>query len=176
LAWPYARRAREFGRAETSLRSHRVGDTGTTRDRTIWLLTLAARALSSGVAAFWVYAAIGYAIANRGIPWSRETVGLAMLIAGTAASAVFAYTSSGLGGALMLLCGITHGLTTFWTAESGKLAASVLSGGPFLLAGLLFISAWLRTRRKAALAGPPRAPQPPEAPQAPLESTQGDIS
>ncbi len=84
---------------------------GTTRDRTIWLLTLAARALSSGVAAFWVYTATNFIIAN-GAQWSLQAIGMAMPIAGTAASAIFAYTSAGLGGALMLLCGVTHGLTT----------------------------------------------------------------
>jgi len=158
-----------LGRPSGPLRSLRVEDTGTTRDRTTWLLTLAARALSSGVAAFWLYIGIAYAITYR-TQWTLETAGMAMLIFGTAASAVFAFSSAGLGGLLMLLCGASHGVTTYWTAESGKLPAAVVSGGPFVLAGLLFLSAWSRAREKAA---PPRSP---EVSQPPPDPTQGDVS
>ncbi len=160
-----------------------MGDTGATRDRKIQLLTLAARALSSGVAAFWVYAAIGYAITNR-TPWSLQAIGLAMLIVGTAASAVFAYFSAGLGGALMILAGITHGITTYWTAESGRINAATVSGGPFILAGLLFLSAWSRSRKKtlqtkAAEALPlpeglPETSVPVQAPP-PSDSNEGEF-
>ena len=120
---------------------------------------LAARALSSGVAAFWLYIGIGYAIKSH-TQWSLQTLGMTMLIVGTAACAVFAYGSAGLGGLLMLLCGATHGITTYWTAESGKLPASVITGGPFILAGLLFLSSWSRSRGNAD------APKP----------TEGDVS
>ena len=117
-------------------------------DRTTRLQTLAARALSSGVAAFWLYIGTTYTIRYH-TQWSLPAVGMGMLILGTAACAVFAYSSEGLGGALMLLCGVTHGITTYWTAESGKLAASVVTGGPFILAGLLFLSSWSRSRKRA---------------------------
>lgn len=136
-----------------------MDDSGKRTDRTTRLLTFAARALSSGVAAFWLYIGIAYAITYR-TQWSLETAGMAMLIAGTAASAVFAYSSTGLGGLLMLLCGATHGVTTYWTAESGKLAASVVAGGPFILAGILFFASWSRSQRRAD------APRP----------TEGDVS
>ncbi len=130
-----------------------MDDSGKTRDRTTRLLIFAARTLSSGVAAFWVYVGITYAIAYR-TQWSLPAAGMALLIVGTAASAVFAYSSAGLGGLLMLLCGVTHGITTYWTAESGKLAASVVAGGPFVLAGLLFLSSWSRSRRRAEAPSP----------------------
>jgi hypothetical protein len=136
-----------------------VDDSRDKAERTTRLLTLAARALSSGVAAFWLYVGIGYAIKSH-TQWSLQALGMTVLIAGTAGCAVFAYSSAGLGGLLMLLCGATHGITTYWTAESGKLPSAVITGGPFILAGLLFLSSWSRSR------GGAEAPKP----------TEGDVS
>jgi hypothetical protein len=61
-------------------------------------------------------------------------------------SVLIAWWRDGLGGTLVVVCAIAH--STFAAIASGHHhgLAVLISGGPFLLVGILFLASWWRSR------------------------------
>jgi hypothetical protein len=104
-----------------------------------------ARGISTLAAAFWLLilldilacdALVGFICVN----W--ELALLVVLVAASVLSVAIAWRREGIGGLIMFLWGIVF--TTFAAIDSGSYKASsmLMSGVPFLIAGLLFLASW----------------------------------
>lgn len=80
-------------------------------------------------------------------PWTVESTILALLIVTAAAAVTVAWWREGIGGSLLLLVGVAHGVFAFVAAGHNKLFAVAITGVPVLLVGLLFLASWWRFQR-----------------------------
>jgi hypothetical protein len=109
----------------------------------------AARVISVLATAFWLLilldilacdALVGFICLN----W--EMALLAGLVAASVLSVILAWRREGFGGLIMFLWGIVF--TTFAAIDSGpyRTSSMLVSGVPFLIAGLLFLASWWSRR------------------------------
>jgi hypothetical protein len=104
-------------------------DTGTSRPShkaVLWIRWIA-RVLGSLIVAYWVIAGIASAIGDS-TPWTWESTVIVVLIAASAVSFAVAWWREGIGGFLLLVCGVTFG------------------GAPLVAVGMLFLGGWWGTR------------------------------
>ena len=105
-----------------------------------------ARGLGSLVAAFWVFIGVASGISEPG-PWTLESAIMAGLIVASALSVLVAWWREGVGGALVVVCAVAHSTFACFAAGHNRGLAILISGGPFLLIGVLFLASWWRSRR-----------------------------
>lgn len=105
-------------------------------------------AIGSLVASFWVVIGAAGAVAG-GEPWTGESAMMVTLIVSSALAVLLAWRWEGVGGALILACGIAHSLFAYVSAGHNRGLAIMFAGGPLMIAGLLFLGSW-RQRREAA--------------------------
>ena len=117
-----------------------MANQGSAKQVALWLRWIA-RGLGTLVAGFWVFIGILDAIAGPD-PWTVESTVLAVLIVAAAAVVAVAWWSEGLGGALLLLVGLAHGVFAFIASGHNRLFAIAITGVPLLLAGFLFLVSW----------------------------------
>ena len=118
---------------------------GSGKQVALWLRWIA-RGLGTLVAGFWVFIGMLEAIFGSD-PWTVESTVLAVLIVAAAVAVTVAWWREGIGGSLLLLVGIAHGVFAFVAAGHNKLFAVAITGVPVLLVGLLFLASWWRNRQ-----------------------------
>jgi hypothetical protein len=102
--------------------------------------------LGTLAAGFWVFIGILEAIAGSD-PWTIQSTVLAVLIIAGAVAVAVAWWREGIGGSLLLLVGLAHGVFAFVAAGQNKLFAVAITGVPFLLTGFLFLVSWWLHRK-----------------------------
>jgi hypothetical protein len=114
-------------------------------DRVTKGLRWTARGIGTFVAVYWL--AIGVISAVTGTdPWSWESTALTMLVLVNIVGVVLAWRWESIGSPVMVLGSIALGIFAYFSAGRNKVFASLISGGPFLLSGLLFLLSGWRTQ------------------------------
>jgi hypothetical protein len=117
----------------------------TARQAVRWL----ARAISTLAAAFWLLilldilacdALVGFVCLN----W--EMTLLAGLVVASILSVIIAWRREGIGGLVMFLWGLIFTVFAYTTGDSYQVFSMLVSGVPFLIAGLLFLASWWSRR------------------------------
>ncbi|RMF69345.1 MAG: hypothetical protein D6743_01960 [Calditrichaeota bacterium] len=112
-------------------------------------LRWSARGVGSLAAASWLFVIIAGAVAKEE-PWTSESTVLTVLGAASALGVLIAWRKEGLGGLLLVACGIAGNIFGWIAAGRNKAVAMLVTGGPFVVAGLLFIGSWWLLRRRTA--------------------------
>jgi len=115
-------------------------------DRTAKWLHWIARGIGSLVAAFWLFVGIISGI-NEPEPLTLEGAIMAGLIAASVLGVLIAWWGEGLGGIILLFVAIAHSTFAYIASGHNKGFAMLISGGPWLLVGVLFLTSWRRSTR-----------------------------
>jgi len=103
----------------------------------------------------WLVAAICLLIVASEVVWSqtppfteahRQGVVLVGLILVTVLTALAALRWPRIGGTTIVIGAIALGIFAYITAQQNRIIAAVVLGGPFLLAGILFLMNWWGSR------------------------------
>jgi hypothetical protein len=100
----------------------------------LWL----ARIVGGSMAAFWLTILLFGAVQETPT-WSSEEIGMLILTIAVIASTIVAFIRAKLGGLLMLVSGAIFCIYSFIAAGHNKIFAMLFAGGPFILAGALFL-------------------------------------
>jgi hypothetical protein len=100
-----------------------------------------ARGISAFVTAFWLLISIAEAIGEPE-PWTWQSWMMAGLITSSTLGVIVAWWKEGTGGAIVIACAIAHSTFAAIVAGHNKLLAVLISGGPYLLIGILFLVSW----------------------------------
>ena len=111
---------------------------------TKWMRWLA-RGIGSLVGAFWLFVGIASAIIESR-PWTLEDAIMTGLIVASALSVLIAWWREGVGGAVVIICAVAHSTFAYIASGHNRGLAMLISGGPFMLAGILFLASWWRSR------------------------------
>ena len=122
-----------------------MAHTGTARNRTTKWIRWIARGIGSFVAAYWLFMGIGYGIAEAK-PWPPESLIMAALISTSVLGVVVAWLREGVGGLFLVIVAAAHSAFAYVAAGHNQGFAVLISGGPFLLVGSLFVVVWHRSR------------------------------
>jgi hypothetical protein len=114
-----------------------------TSDRLTGWLRWSARGIGSLPALGWVSMGLVSVLVERE-PWTSESIWMVFLITALALAVLLAWRREKLGGALLVVCAVAFSLFAYFTAGRNKGYAMLVSGGPFLLSGALFLAAWWR--------------------------------
>ena len=106
-----------------------------------------ARGIGSIAAAFWLIIALLYAFVDPQ-PLTQESMVMVGLMAVSLSSVLVAWWREGLGGMLLLICAIAQSVFAYIASGHHRGLAMSISGGPFLLAGILFLISWRRSRSR----------------------------
>ena len=123
-----------------------MGDSGRTGGRRARWLRWLGRGTGSLVAGFWLFIAVVGAVGGAE-PWTLESSILTGLIVCSVAGVAVAWWREGLGGTLLLVIAAAYGLFAYFAAGHNKGMAVAVSGGPFLVVGLLFLASWWGRRK-----------------------------
>jgi hypothetical protein len=91
----------------------------------------------------------GWAEEIAASPWPLEGTMLAGLLIITVLGVFIAWSREGIGGALLVVGAIMLGAFSYVTAEHDKVWNMLFMGGPFLVAGILFLACWRQPERPA---------------------------
>ena len=122
-----------------------MSDTGGAERRPAKWLRRIARAIGSLLATFWLFVGIVSAIYESG-PLTPEGAIMAGLIVISTLGIVIAWWREGIGGAIVVLSGIAHSTFAYISSGHNRAFAVLISGGPYLVTGLLFLATWHRSR------------------------------
>lgn len=104
-----------------------------------------ARGLSTLPAAWWLFIGIASGISERG-PWTWESgIVVVMIILAVVVTAV-AWWRAGAGGFLMILFGLAFSSFAYISAGRNEWLAVLVSGVPFLVAGIFFLVSWRQSQ------------------------------
>jgi hypothetical protein len=117
-----------------------------TVDRAGNWLRWAARGVGSLVAGYWLFIALAYAIGGHE-PRSAESLTMTGLIVSSTAGTLIAWWRARIGGIVLLVIAVAHSVFALIASGHHRGVAVLIAGGPFLLAGLLFLASWWKTRR-----------------------------
>jgi hypothetical protein len=110
--------------------------------RTRWIRWIA-RGLGTLLAGFWLF--IGILLAALGSePWTPESAVMATLIVASALAVLVAWWREGIGAILVIFAGVAHCVFAYLASGHNTLFAMLISGVPFVLVGILFLSSWHR--------------------------------
>ncbi len=109
----------------------------------IWLRWIA-RGMGSLIAGLWLVAAVASALRARE-PWTRESTIIALLVLGGASGVLTGWRRERIGGMILVIVGLAFSTFAYLSAGRNKGYAVLVSGGPFLIIGLLFLAAWWRS-------------------------------
>jgi succinate dehydrogenase hydrophobic anchor subunit len=122
-------------------------------DRTTGTLRWMARAIGTIVVLFWLLIAIGYAITEPP-SLSLDDIVMAVLVAGTTIGVFISWTNERTGGIITLLFGIAHSTFALIASGHNHALAMLVSGGPFILVGILFLITDSRSKKVDPLSDP----------------------
>ncbi len=118
---------------------------GTSNRAALWLRWIA-RVLGALVVAFCALVGIGNATGGDD-PWTWMSTVLVVLIAAAVLSIALSWWQEGLGGLLVVACGVALGIFAAITAAHSPGLAMLMAGGPLVVVGALFLgSRWLARR------------------------------
>jgi len=100
-----------------------------------------ARVIGSLVGALYLFIGVASAFDDR-TPWSWESTVLTVLVATAVLGIAVAWWRKGIGGAIVTADAIVFGVFAYITARFNKASAMLVSGGPLLVAGVLFLVSW----------------------------------
>ncbi len=116
-------------------------------DRATKWMRWIARGVGSLVVAFWLFMGIAYDIVESR-PWTLEDMIMAGLVTTSALGVLMAWWREGIGGTILVICAAAHSTFAYVVAGHNKALAMLISGGPFLLIGSLFLAVWWRSRHR----------------------------
>jgi hypothetical protein len=116
-------------------------------DRATKWMRWIARGIGSLVVAFWLFMGIAYDIVESR-PWTLEDMIMAGLVTTSALGVLIAWWREGIGGIILVICAAAHSTFAYVVAGHNKALAMLISGGPFLLIGSLFLAVWWRSRKR----------------------------
>ncbi len=116
-------------------------NTSHTDERATRRLRRTARATGSLVAAFWLFMGIAHAV-SESEPLTSEGAIMAGLMCASVLGVLVAWRREGPGGAILVACGVAHSTFACFAAGRNHAFAMLVSGGPFLLIGALFLLLW----------------------------------
>ncbi|MBA7634240.1 MAG: hypothetical protein KAV97_03135 [Actinomycetia bacterium] len=122
-------------------------------DKTTKIIHWTARILGSISGAFWVLALTLSTIMESRLgveptPEAKlEGTILGCLVAVVVIGVIIAWFREGIGGLIVVIGGIVLSIFAYITAGHNKVLAMASSGIPFLIAGILFLIYWRRTRK-----------------------------
>ncbi len=122
-------------------------------DKTTKIIHWTARILGSISGAFWVLALTLSTIMESKLgveptPEAKlEGTILGCLVAVVVIGVIIAWFREGIGGLIVVIGGIVLSIFAYITAGHNKVLAMASSGIPFLIAGILFLIYWRRTRK-----------------------------
>jgi hypothetical protein len=116
---------------------------------TRWLCRLA-RLWGTLVVAFWLFVGVLAQIGGAE-PWTIESSVLAGLVVASAIGVAAGWWRPALGGAILVAVAVAQAVFAYLASGHSRAFAMLISGGPFLLAGALFLLCWHYSR-------PDRAP------------------
>ena len=111
------------------------------------MIRLSARIIGSLVVAFWSLMLIGAAVDDSDEPWTWEGVGVVTLYIASVISFAIAYKRELAGGIMLVVCAIAYCIFVLLSAGRNHAFAMLVSGGPYLLVGVLFLLSWRRSKR-----------------------------
>ncbi|HEY70359.1 MAG TPA: hypothetical protein G4O08_07240 [Anaerolineae bacterium] len=108
----------------------------------------AARILGLIFVGFWLFISV-MMVVQEGIGKGVEDRIMAGLILCSTAAFIVAWWREGIGGVFLMVAGIAHSTFALFSAGHNVGLAMLISGGPFLLIGGLFLMGWSRSRANA---------------------------
>ncbi len=122
-----------------------VADNSAGNRATTWIRRIA-RGIGTFVAAYWLFIGIISAVSGRE-PWTLESAMIASFITALVAAVIIAWRREGIGGTILVVCGAAFSTFAYFTAGHNKAIAMLVSGAPFIVAGVLFLVFRRRSRR-----------------------------
>ena len=116
-----------------------------TDERTTKRIRRAARGIGAFVAAYCLLMVIGYGFVERE-PLTGEGAIMAMLITVSVLGIFIGWRREKVGGIILVICAAAFSTFALFAAGRNHVFAMLVSGGPFLLIGVLFLLAWKRSR------------------------------
>lgn len=110
-----------------------------------WLRWLA-RGIGSLAAGFWLLIALLGAVRGSE-PWTLESGILTGLIVASVIGTAVGWYRERLGGFLLVMIAIAHSTFAYFAAGHNKGLAMAVTGGPFLIVGVLFLASWWERRK-----------------------------
>jgi len=116
-------------------------DTRQAKDRSAKWLRWSARAVGSVVSGYWLFIALAYAVSGRE-PFTVESLIMMGLIIASTVGILIAWWQERIGGIVLLVVAVAHSTFALISSGHNRVFAVLISGGPFLLTGLLFLASW----------------------------------
>jgi hypothetical protein len=111
-------------------------------------LRRAARIVGLIIAATWVISLLIQVIAEWGTPIILEGIILGILATINVASVIVSWWFPKIGGILLIVFGTAFFIFGYITAGHNEIFAALISGFPFIVAGILFVLSWWRAQKK----------------------------
>ena len=121
-----------------------------TGDRTTKWIRWIARGIGSLVAVLCLLIGIAEVIWSHTPPSpeaSQQGAMLAGLVIFAVLGVLIAWWREGVGGTIVVIGAIALGTFAYVTAGHNKVWAMLITGGPFLVTGILFLACWRRSRK-----------------------------
>ena len=114
-------------------------------DRAAKWMRRTARGIGALVAGLWLLSGVAH-VAFEPAAWTSESAIMSVLVIASIIGVLVAWWREGLGGAILVIIGVAHSTFACFAAGHNILLAMLISGGPFLLVGGLFLASWRRSR------------------------------
>ena len=118
-----------------------IGNTG---DKLTSQLRDAARTLGAMIAVVWLLAGIGYAVLD---PWTWKSELVIAFLFFLALGVGIAWWKEGIGGIMLVVLSVVFSTFVCVKATRNQALAWFISGGPFLIVGILFLVTWQRAKK-----------------------------
>lgn len=105
-----------------------------------------ARIFGTTIVFFWLIVALAYGIQGSPKQGMEDTL-MAILVVGTTVGVLLAWKFERMGGLITLLFGIAHSVFALFAAGHNHAFAMSISGGPYILTGILFLLAYTRSQK-----------------------------
>jgi len=105
-----------------------------------------ARGIGSLIVALWLFVGVASGISESG-PQTLEDTIMTGLVITSVLGVLIAWWREGIGGTMLVICAVAHSTFAYIVAGHNKGLAVLISGGPFLLIGILFLASQWRSRR-----------------------------
>ncbi len=109
----------------------------------------AARIIGSLVGLFWMFSIVSLTIVEFGEPilWEGYFIGSAVAI--LSAGVILSWFKEKAGGILLIAASLAFMVFSYLVAGHNKIFAALVSGFPFLIAGILFLISWKLSLKSA---------------------------
>ena len=114
--------------------------------RVKWMRWLA-RGIGSTVAGLWLLIGVLHGIEDSE-PWTWESTIITVLVAALALGVLLGWWREAIGGGVLVVVAMVFSAFAWVTAGHNKGFAMLISGGPFLVAGILLLVSWRRAGKQ----------------------------